>query len=463
MKNNKQYTDKKNVKRSTGQKSEPVEVKCIASDESGRGLIEYENKRISIPYLIEGEKALVRISKQGKRTNAKIVSIKEKSKNRVVPKCKYFYECGGCQLQHLSYEAQLSLKENYVRNLMKPFGKVQNIISMEKPYDYRNKIHSAFAVTKDREIVSGFYKEFSHDIIPIERCIIQDERADKILKTIRELVKSFKIKPYKEDYQEGFLRHVLIKTGFKSNQIMVVFVVSNKIFPSKNNFMKVLREKHPEISTIVMNINNKSTSVVLGNNETVVYGKGVIEDTLCGFTFQISAKSFYQINPVQTEKLYNKAIEFADLKGNEVVLDAYSGIGTISLIASKKASEVIGVEINRDAVKNAIKNTRINKVDNVKFYQGDAGEFMMALANDKTHIDTVFMDPPRNGSDEKFLSSIANLKPKKVVYISCNPTTQARDLKYLTSRGYRVDKIQPVDMFPHTSHVECCVLLVKNK
>ncbi len=242
---------------------------------------------------------------------------------------------------------------------------------------------------------------------------------------------------------------------------MVVFVVSNKIFPSKNNFMKVLREKHPEISTIIMNINNKSTSVVLGNNETVVYGKGVIEDTLCGFTFQISAKSFYQINPIQTEKLYNKAIEFANLKGDETVLDAYSGIGTISLIASKKASEVIGVEINRDAVQNAIKNARINKVNNVKFYQGDAGEFMMALANDKIHIDTVFMDPPRNGSDEKFLSSVASHKPKKIVYISCNPTTQARDLKYLTSRGYRVDKIQPVDMFPHTSHVECCVLLVK--
>lgn len=332
---------------------------------------------------------------------------------------------------------------------------------MKEPYNYRNKIQASFDNINAGDIVSGFYQEYTHDITPIEKCIIQDPRADEILKSIRQIVKRSKIRIYNEDSQNGFLRHVLIRTGFKSNQIMVVFVVTDKIFPSKNKVVKALIEKHPEISTVVMNINKKTTSAVLGNQEIVLYGKGVIEDTLCDLRFQISPRSFYQINPVQTEKLYNKAIAFANLKGDEVVLDAYSGIGTISLLASKHAKEVVGIEINKDAVKNAIVNAKINKIRNARFYEADAGEFMVELANDKYKIDTVFMDPPRSGSDEKFLSSLVKLGPKQVIYVSCNPVTQATDLDFLTKRGYKVEKIQPVDMFPQTYHVETVVKLVK--
>lgn len=448
-------------KKSISIKPRSIKETCIELNEEGKGLVKYNGNSVPVPYLLKDEKALIEISRKGKFYNTKVLSIISSSKNRVKPKCPYFYKCGGCQLQHMSYESQLHYKENKVKELMKSYGSIEKIISMENPYEYRNKIHSTFASYKRGEIISGMYEEHSHKVIPMDKCIIQDSKADPILKTIRELVKSFKISTYNENRRQGFLRHVLIKTGFKSGQIMVVFVVNNKIFPSKNNFVKSLLQKHPEITTISMNVNDRDTTMVLGDRDIVLYGKGYIQDELCGLNFRISPKSFYQINPIQTEKLYNKAIEMADLKGDEIILDAYSGIGTISLIASKKAKEVIGVELNKDAVQNSIKNSKVNKIKNTKFYQGDAGEFMVKMANKNSSIDLVFMDPPRSGSDEKFLSSIVKLSPLKIVYISCNPITQARDLKYLTSKGYKIEKIQPVDMFPHTYHVETIVRLTK--
>ncbi|WP_432667177.1 23S rRNA (uracil(1939)-C(5))-methyltransferase RlmD [Wukongibacter baidiensis] len=454
---------KKNHQKGSPAGSGRVKANCIAMDEEGKGIIEINGKRVSVPYLIEGERAVVDLIKKRNYTTAKVHQIETKSKDRVESKCKHFYQCGGCQLQHMTYEAQSNYKEKLVEGLMGRYGKVNKIITMDQPYDYRNKIHSTLSQGKNREIISGIYEQYSHRVIPIDRCIIQDPRADEIIKSIRELMKSFKMRPFDEDTGQGFLRHILIKTGFTSGQIMVVLVVSKLIFPSKNNFVKALLKKHPEITTIVMNVNNRRTSVVLGNTEKVLYGKGFIEDTLCGQVFQISPKSFYQINPVQTEKLYNKAIEMAQLKESEVVFDAYSGIGTIALILSSKVKKVIGVEVNKDAVQDAIKNAKRNKIKNARFYQGDAGEFMAQMAEEKETVDTLFMDPPRSGSDEKFLSSIVKLSPKKVVYISCNPVTQARDLEYLTKNGYKVKEIQPVDMFPHTHHVETVSQLVKKK
>ncbi|WP_432404257.1 23S rRNA (uracil(1939)-C(5))-methyltransferase RlmD [Wukongibacter sp. M2B1] len=446
---------------STGNKG--VKVSCIGIDEEGKGIIDIKGKRISVPYLLEGETAIVDVTKKRNFTTAKVHQLETKSRDRVVPKCQHFYQCGGCQLQHMTYEAQSNYKEKLVEGLMGGYGKVNRIITMDQPYDYRNKIHSTLSQGKNREIISGIYEQYSHRVIPIDRCIIQDPRADEIIKSIRELMKSFKMRPFDEDTGQGFLRHILVKTGFTSGQIMVVLVVSKTIFPSKNNFVKALLKKHPEITTIVMNVNNRRTSVVLGNTEKVLYGKGTIEDTLCGQVFQISPKSFYQINPIQTEKLYNKAIEMAKLKKSEVIFDAYCGIGTIALNLSSKVKKVIGVELNKDAVQDAIKNSKRNKIKNARFYQGDAGEFMSDMAEAKERVDTLFMDPPRSGSDEKFLSSIVKLKPKKVVYISCNPVTQARDVEYLTKYGYKVEEIQPVDMFPHTHHVECCSLLTRKK
>lgn len=440
---------------------ERVRVTAIAVDETGKGLVKHNGVMVQVQGLLKDEEAMVEMTKSGRHYDGKLLNVIKQSSDRVKPKCKHFKECGGCQLQHMSNKAQREYKEKVVRRLMKPFGKIENIISMEEPYDYRNKIHSTFTSPQRGEITSGIYKEYSHEIIPIDRCIIQDPRADEIILTIRKLAKSFKMRAYDEDRKQGFLRHVLIRTGFKTGQIMVVLVVADKIFTSKNNFVKALRKEHPEITTIIMNINNKSTSMVLGHEEKVLFGKGFIEDELCGLKFKLSSSAFYQINPIQTEKLYNKAIEMAELTGKETVLDAYSGIGTIALIASKKAKEVIGVELNREAVKNAIGNAKANNINNVKFYEGDAGEFMEELAETNQKLDTVFMDPPRNGSDEVFLESLVKLAPKNIVYISCNPETQERDLKYLVKKGYAVDKIQPLDMFPQTVHIENIVRLTR--
>lgn len=378
--------------------------------------------------------------------------------------CPVAKKCGGCQLQNMSYPEQLSYKQAKVIRLLGKFCRVGEIIGMEHPYNYRNKVQAAFGMTRGGKIISGVYQSGSHRIVSIDECRLEDKKADEIIVTIRNMMKHYRMIPYNEDTGVGFLRHVLVKRGFTSGEIMVVLVTGTPMFPGKNAFVKELLKKHPEITTIIQNINREHTSLVLGNTEKVLYGKGTIEDTLCGCVFRISAKSFYQINPVQTEKLYSTAIDFAELTGNERVIDAYCGIGTIGIIAAKKAKEVIAVEVNKDAVFDAKNNAKRNGTDNIKFYCDDAGKFMTKMADEGESADVVLMDPPRAGSDEAFLSSVVTLNPKKVVYISCNPETQARDLKYLTQHGYKVRKIQPVDMFPHTGHIEvACLLTRKDK
>ena len=330
---------------------------------------------------------------------------------------------------------------------------------MENPFHYRNKVHAVFDRMRNGQVISGVYQEGTHRVINVDECQIEDQKADAIIRDIRGLLRSFKIKTYDEDTGYGLLRHVLIRRGFVSGEIMVVLVLGSPILPSKNNFVKALRKLHPEITTIVLNVNDKKTSMVLGEKETVLYGKGYIEDSLCGLTFRISPKSFYQVNPVQTEILYGKAMEYAELTGKERVIDAYCGIGTIGMIAAKQAKEVIGVELNKDAVRDAIRNAKRNGMKNITFYQKDAGEFMVQMAAQGEHADVVLMDPPRAGSDEAFLSSVIKLSPERIVYVSCNPVTLARDLKYLTKHGYQAQVCQPVDMFPWTGHVECVTLL----
>lgn len=385
----------------------------------------------------------------------------EKNNDLEKLKCPVSDKCGGCQLQHFSYEKQLLEKQEQVNALLEKFCKVEDIIGMESPYYYRNKVHAAFDTDKKGNVISGVYEAGSHRVVPIDSCLIEDQRADNIIVTIRGMLKSFKIRTYDEDKGIGLLRHVMVRTGHLSGEIMVVLVLASHIFPSKNNFIKALLKKHPEITTIVMNVNSKKTSMVLGEREQVLYGKGFIEDTLCGKVFRISPKSFYQINAVQTEVLYGKAIELADLKGKETIIDAYCGIGTIGIIASNHVNKVIGVELNRDAVKDAITNAKRNKVNNIYIYNQDAGEFMNQMAAEKQSVDVVFLDPPRSGSTEEFMNSMILLNPKKVVYISCNPATLERDLAYLVKRGYEVKKAIPVDMFPGTEHVEVITLLQK--
>ncbi len=375
-------------------------------------------------------------------------------------KCAVAKKCGGCDYINSSYNKHVKEKLDIANSLIKKYGKFDGIVSMSNPYHYRNKVSAVFGF-ENKKIIAGTYQKNSHRVVDTKNCLIEDEKASSIIQTIKKMCVSFKIKAYDEDSGFGFLRHVLIRVGKKSGQIMAVLVTSNVIFPNKNAFIKVLRGEHPEITTIVQNINNKNTSMVLGDREIVMYGKGYIIDELCGLNFKISPKSFYQVNREQTEKLYSQAIEYADLKDDEVLLDAYSGIGTIGLIASKSVKEVISVELNKDAHKDAITNAKFNDIKNVKFYNADATTFINDLAAAKEKIDVVILDPPRTGSTEEFIAAVGRLKPRKVVYISCNPETLARDLEIFKKQRYRFEKGKLFDCFCHTGHVEGVALLSK--
>ncbi|MBR3844833.1 MAG: 23S rRNA (uracil(1939)-C(5))-methyltransferase RlmD [Clostridia bacterium] len=376
--------------------------------------------------------------------------------------CPMYKKCGGCQMQNLPYERQLIHKQALVKRLCGRYGKVKPIIGMENPYHYRNKVQAAFGQDRRGKLISGVYQSGSHRIVPVDSCQLEDKIADEIIVYIRSQMPSFHMSAYNPYTKKGFLRHVLVKRGFSTNEIMVVLVTGNPVFPGKNAFIKNLLARFPNIKTIIQSINNGPTSLVLGKQEKVLYGKGYITDVLCGMRFRISAASFYQINPVQTEVLYNLAIKAAGLTPKTTLLDAYCGVGTIGLAASSHCGFVTGVELNPDAVRDAIANAKENNVINARFVCGDAGEFMEELAANGEQVDVVMMDPPRAGSSRKFIDSLCTLSPKRVVYVSCNPETLARDLNYLTQGGYQVQSITPVDMFPHTAHVECVVELKWN-
>ena len=386
-------------------------------------------------------------------------NVEKGKKNAKKSMCPVMRQCGGCQMLDMPYAEQLKTKRKRLETLLKGICPVKDMIGMEDPFYYRNKVHAVFDRDRRGNIISGIYQENTHNVVPVEKCMIEDQKADEIIGTIRGMLKSFKIRTFDEDTGYGLLRHVLIRRGFESGEIMVVLVTASPVFPSKNNFVKALREKHPEITTIVQNINGRGTSMVLGEKEHVLYGKGYIVDTLCGCSFRISSRSFYQVNPVQTEKLYTKALELAGLTGKETVVDAYCGIGTIGIIASKKAGNVIGVELNQDAVRDAINNAKMNQISNIRFFCNDAGRFLVNMAEAGEKADVVIMDPPRSGSTEEFMDSIAKMGAKKVVYVSCNPETLARDLAYMKKLGYKAKEAVGFDMFPATEHVETVVLL----
>ena len=377
------------------------------------------------------------------------------------PLCPVARKCGGCQLQNMEYVRQLSFKQGVVRKWLGRYGTIQPILGMKHPYHYRNKVQAAFGYDRRGKIISGVYQSSTHHIVPVTSCLTEDETADRIIGTIRSLMPSFHMTAFDERTGRGFLRHVLIKCGFSTGEVMVVLVAATPVFPGKNHFLLELRRRHPEITTIVLNINKAFTSMVLGDRETVLYGPGYIRDKLCGMTFRISPRSFYQINPVQTQALYTEAIRLCQLTGKETVLDAYCGTGTIGMIASRQAAQVIGVELNPDAVKDAKKNARENKVDNIRFFCADAGDWMRQAAEEGYMPQVVLMDPPRAGCSRAFLQALLETRPERIVYISCMVETQARDLQVLVQGGYRVRHIQPVDMFPHTNHVECIVSLTR--
>ncbi len=382
----------------------------------------------------------------------------KKNTNAACPAAK---KCGGCQLQNMSYAEQLSYKQKKVERYIGGFCKVNPIIGMENPLNYRKKVQAAYFTGRGRKILAGVYQSNSNSITPVDKCMIQSTAANKIIETIRKMLPDYKLEPFDLRSGRGNLRHVLIREGAESGQIMVVLVTASPIFQLKKHFTNELVRRHPEITTVIHNVNKDYDGLMLGSFETVLYGKGWIEDSLCGLKFRISSRAFYQINPPQAQVLYEKAIEYAGLTGKERVADAYCGVGTIGLIASKNAKQVWGVESNRDAIRDAISNSKGNNIKNVRFVTADAGEWMENLADAGETLDVVFLDPPRAGCSREFLDALVRLNPERVVYVSCNPETQARDLRVLKNAGYRAVEATPVDMFPFTNHVECVVRLCR--
>ena len=373
-------------------------------------------------------------------------------------RCPYSKKCSGCQLQNLTYKEQLQLKQVKMIRLLGRFCHVKEIIGMETPFNYRNKSQYAFTY-KNGSILSGIYQSTTQKVVEVKNCMLEDKCAEGIVQTVKRLLLKYKLKAYDLYTQKGFVRHILVRKGFKSGEIMVVIVTADDKFLSKEDFTRDLTNTHKEITTVVWNVNPTNTPLFLGKNNTTLYGKGYITDELCGLNFRISPNSFYQVNSLQAEVLYSIAKDYARLTGNETVLDAYCGTGTIGLTMANNAKRIIGVELNSDATNDAKANAALNHIENATFYNEDAGEFMTKLAKKKETIDVVIADPPRAGCSKEFLKSLVALYPKRVVYISCNPETLERDLSILSKAGYNVRSIQPVDMFPYTNHIECVVRL----
>lgn len=370
-------------------------------------------------------------------------------------KCPIFKQCGGCKYTHNKYQESLKKKESYLQSL--GLKNISPIIASDNPFYYRNKVRGAFGCF-NRQVMMGQYMEDSHRIVETDNCLIEDKKAQEINQTIKDLAVSFKWKIYDEDRRFGLLRSSLIRVGKKSKEILVTIVVASEKIPSKNNFTKALLKKHPEITTVVFNINNRNTSLILGQKELVQYGPGFIIDELLGIKFRISSQSFYQVNVEMTEKLYTKALELGNFKQTDTIIDAYCGIGTISLYAVKFVKKVYGVEYNKVAIKDAIKNAKLNNIKNVYFTAADTGEYLQHFVNEKIPIDGMIVDPARAGLDPKAIDGILKLKPKTLVYISCQPESLVRDLKPL-SKFYNIKVVQPVDMFPFTKHVECIAMM----
>lgn len=437
-----------------------IKVRQLAMD--GQAYVPIQGETVILNGVLPDEEVKVTLIKRIKEGwIGRVDALIKRSPKRVNSACPYSLKCGGCAYLHMDYAYELQLKKQQLIDLVNSQGlrlKVHDVCGMEAPCAYRNKIIMSFG-RHGKQVQFGFYSDYSHEIVDIKNCLNHDEVSNRILQTIKELVIKYRVEIYDEDRRTGFLRHVLIRRGFMSNQTLVCFVGAQKVWPGSKNFVSELIQRCPEVTSVVQNTNSRKTSVVLGDEEKVLYGKGFIIDKLLGVKYTISAKSFYQINHDQTENLYAKAIELMALKGNEMVYDMYCGIGTIGISAASKAKKVIGVEVNRQAVEDAKKNAAVNQIKNVEFVCEDASAYMKKAAAQRRMVDAVFIDPPRSGSDEAFLTALANMKPKQIVYVSCNPQTQMRDIKVLMKYGYQAEECYPFDMFPRTAHIETCVLL----
>lgn len=377
-------------------------------------------------------------------------------------KCRCFKRCGGCQLSE-TYNDQLTRKREKAARMLSRFGKVEDIVPMEVPYNYRCKVQTVYGTDSSKRIISGVYQSTSKRLVAVDDCMLEAEAAAPIVLTIKKLMKDMRIRPYDLRSGEGLLRHTLIRTSFSTGQVMVVVVTASAMLPSKNNFVKALVKAHPEITTVVHNICPDGMPLTLGDRNIVLYGNGYIEDELCGCRFRISPASFYQVNPIQTEKLYSYAVEAAGITEGVKVIDAYCGTGTIGIICAKNGADVTGVELNKSACRDAKVNAELNGLKNIRFFNDDAGRFMQAMASKGESCDVLIMDPPRAGASSEFIGCALKLAPKKIVYVSCGIDTLERDLKMLTRVGYKAASIRPVDMFPHTMGIETVVCLERQE
>lgn len=430
----------------------------------GNGVAKIDGYPLFIQGALPGETMEVHVLKTLKNYGfAKIIEILTKSPDRVDAPCDYFAQCGGCQLQHLSYEGQLKWKQSMVENVMKRLGKidapVHPVKGMDEPWHYRNKSQIPFAQSETGEIVAGFYKTKSHSIVNMERCLIQNGEADTVMADLKRELMVLGVRPYDEASHQGMLRHVVVRKGRSTGEVMIVLVTKLKKFPQKDEVIAKIRELVPNVTSIVQNVNGEKTNVIFGNDMFTLWGKDTIEDTIGNVRFEISARSFYQVNPIQTEVLYKQALDYAQLEGNERVIDAYCGIGSISLFLAQKAGHVMGVEIVEQAIEDAKRNAELNGFTNTYFEAGPAEEVIPRWYAEGKGADVLVVDPPRKGCDEALLNTIIEQKPKRVVYVSCNPATLARDLRILEDGGYKTQEVQPVDMFPHTTHCEAVAWL----
>ena len=448
-------------------KNKEYVVDIVDIGQGGVGIGKYEGFTVFVEGGLIQDKVKVRINKSKKNyAVGDIVEIIEKSPFRVDRICSDdLKDCGGCQIQELDYNKQLELKTNEVKQVISRIGKLENVeihetIGMQSPCRYRNKAQFPIQNINGSTAI-GFYKKKSHDVIPTDMCVIQHDINDKIIKIIKTYIQAYNVSIYNETTQTGVLRHLVTKVGFTTNEVMVVLVANGTNLPHLNELASVLKENILGFKTLVLNVNKAKTNVILGKENKVIYGNGKINDYIGDLVFEISPLSFFQVNPVQTEVLYNKALEYAELKENDTVFDIYCGIGSISLFLAQKATKVYGIEIVEDAIKDAKINAKLNNLNNVEFYVGKAEEVVPKMYSEGKTANVVVVDPPRKGCDEKVLDTIVSMKPDRVVYVSCNPSTLARDLAYLDERGYKCVEIQPVDMFPHTMHVECCAKIVK--
>ena len=447
-------------------KEYPVKIESLSSDGNGIGHI--DGYTIFIPQTVPGDEAVIRVVKvKSKYGYGKLVHLNSPSPDRQDALCGNFARCGGCQLMHMSYEAQLRFKQGVVQDALKRIGGadgivVQPVVGMEESTRYRNKL--VFPVSQeDGKPICGFYAPRSHQVIPVSECLLGDCLHREILLAVQDYMRESHVSAYDEQTHTGLVRRIFLRFAYHTGEIMVALSINGDALPNENDFTQRIRKVSPRIASIQLNQNQKRTNLILGGKNRLLWGKETIADTLCGITYQISLQSFYQVNPVQTERLYQKAIELANLTGKETVFDIYCGIGTISLACARYAKKVVGVEIVPQAIQDARKNAEENSIQNTAFYVGGAEQVVPKLVEDGARPDVVILDPPRKGSDEKTLSAIASAQPQRIVYVSCNPATLARDVKCLREYGYEVKETVPFDMFPNTVHVETVCLLSKKQ